>query len=126
MSVKYPKILKKQLCEDICFNGKSTLKMADDYGIPIKTLEKWITAFAFITRLLRYLLPTDFKSIRSYGFYNKSNKLCDNIKYVISKEKIKIKRELLKWKNLILNSFNRIPTICPNCKQIMEPLFEVS
>ena len=35
MSVKYPKILKKQLCTDICLNGKST----------IKTLEKWITAF---------------------------------------------------------------------------------
>ena len=45
MSVKYPKILKKQLCENICLNGNSTLKTADDYGIPIKTLEKWITAF---------------------------------------------------------------------------------
>ena len=88
--------------------------------------EEKISAFAFITRLLRHLLPTEFKSIRSYSFYNKSNKLCDNIKYVISKEKIKIKRELLKWKNLILTSFNRIPIICPNCKQIMEPLFEVS
>ena len=88
--------------------------------------EEKISAFAFITRLLKHLLPTGFKSIRSYGFYNKSNKLCNNIKYVISKEKIKIKRELLKWKNLILTSFNRIPIICPKCKQIMEPLFEVS
>ena len=77
--------------------------------------EEKISAFAFITRLLRHLLPTGFKSIRSYGFYNNSNKLCDDIKYIIFKEKIKIKRELLKWKNLILTSFNRIPIICPKC-----------
>lgn len=60
------------------------------------------------------------------GFYNKSNKLCDNIKYIISKEKVKIKRDLLKWKNLILTSFNRIPIICPRCNILMECLFEVS
>ncbi len=88
--------------------------------------EQTVSVFEFITKLLCHLLPTGFKSIRSYGFYNKSNKLCDNIKYVISKEKIKFKRQLLKWKNLILTSFNRIPIICPKCNQIMEPLFEVS
>lgn len=71
--------------------------------------QETVSAFEFITKLLCHLLPTGFKSIRSYGFYNKSNKLCDNIKYVISKEKIKFKRQLLKWKNLILTSFNRIP-----------------
>ncbi len=58
--------------------------------------EVTVSAFEFITKLLCRLLPTGFKSIRSYGFYNKSNKLCDNIKYVISKEKIKFKRQLLK------------------------------
>lgn len=71
------------------------------------------SAFEFITKLLRHLLPEHFKSIRSYGFHNKASKLCDNIKYVISKEKGRIKRDLLKWKNLILTSFNRIPIICP-------------
>ena len=84
------------------------------------------SAFEFITKLLRHLLPENFKSIRSYGFYNKSNKLCDNIKYIISKEKLKFKRDLLKWKNLILTSFNRIPIICPKCDTLMECLFEVS
>ena len=84
------------------------------------------SAFEFITKLLRHLLPENFKSIRSYGFYNKSNKLCGNIKYIISKEKVKIKRDLLKWKNLILTSFNRIPIICPRCNILMECLFEVS
>lgn len=84
------------------------------------------SSFEFITKLLRHLLPEHFKSIRSYGFYNKSSKLCDNIKYVISKEKIRLKRDLLKWKNLILTSFNRIPIICPLCGEIMEAAFEVS
>lgn len=82
--------------------------------------------FEFITKLLRHLLPENFKSIRSYGFYNKSSKLCDKIKYIISREKIKIKRDLLKWKNLILTSFNRIPIICPLCEKMMKPEFEVS
>lgn len=88
--------------------------------------EETNSAFEFITKLLRHLLPQNFKSIRSYGYYNKSHKLCDTINYVISREKIKFKRELLKWKNLILTSFNRIPIICPHCGILMEPLFEVS
>lgn len=42
---KYPNSLKKQLCIDICYNKKSTLQTANDFSIPIKTLEKWITSF---------------------------------------------------------------------------------
>lgn len=45
MTMHYNIELKKKLCEDICINGKSTLKTANEYNIPIKTLEKWITAF---------------------------------------------------------------------------------
>lgn len=41
----YPNSLKKQLCVDICYNKKSTIKTADEFSIPLKTLEKWITAF---------------------------------------------------------------------------------
>ena len=43
--MQYNRELKKKLCEDICFNHCSTLKTANEYNIPIKTLEKWITAF---------------------------------------------------------------------------------
>lgn len=84
------------------------------------------TAFSFITKLLQHLLPSNFKSIRSYGFYNNSSKLCDNIIRVISKEKIKFKRNLLKWKNLILTSFKRIPIKCSKCGHLMDFSFEVS
>ena len=84
------------------------------------------SAFGFITKLLRHLLPSNFKSIRYYGFYNNSSKFCDMIISVIDKEKSKFKKELLKWKNLILTSFLRIPIKCPNCGTLMECLFEVS
>ena len=97
-----------------------------DFGFNIHEIFFNYSAFEFITKLLRHLLPENFKSIRSYGFYNKSSKLCDKIKYIISREKIKIKRDLLKWKNLILTSFNRIPIVCPLCGEMMKPEFEVS
>ena len=45
MNSKYTIDLKRKLCIDICFNGKSTIKTAQEYNIPLKTLEKWITAF---------------------------------------------------------------------------------
>ncbi len=43
--MQYNRELKKKLCEGICLNGLSTLKTANEYNIPIKTLEKWITAY---------------------------------------------------------------------------------
>lgn len=33
------------------------------------------SALSFISKIIRHLLPSNFKSIRSYGFYNKSSKL---------------------------------------------------
>lgn len=83
-------------------------------------------ALSFINKIIRHLLPSNFKSIRYYGFYNKSSKLCDNIIRVISKEKIKFRRSLLKWSNLLLTSFKRIPIRCPKCGSLMEYSFEVS
>lgn len=45
MSVLYKNSLKKQMCIDICLNGHSTIKTAQKYNVPLKTLENWITAF---------------------------------------------------------------------------------
>lgn len=33
------------LCENVCLNGKSTIKTAEEYSVPLKTFEKWITSF---------------------------------------------------------------------------------
>lgn len=45
MQVKYPSYLKKKVCEEICVEKQSTIKTAEGYGIPLKTVEKWITAY---------------------------------------------------------------------------------
>ena len=37
--------LKKKLCELICLHNASTIKTANEFNVPLKTLEKWITAF---------------------------------------------------------------------------------
>lgn len=84
------------------------------------------SAFSFITKILQHLLPTNFKSIRYYGFYNKSTSLCDKLIKIVRKEKIPFMRSLLKWHNSILKSFNRIPIKCPKCGRLMELSFEVT
>lgn len=45
MNTIYNTDLKKKLCEEICLNGNSTIKTAHEYNVPLKTLEKWITAY---------------------------------------------------------------------------------
>lgn len=84
------------------------------------------SAFSFITKILRHLLPSNFKSIRYFGFYNKSNSLCDKLITIIKKEKISFMRSLLKWQHSIFTSFNRIPIKCPKCGNLMKLCFEVS
>lgn len=42
---KYSNRFKKVICELICDLGHSTLRTAEEYGIALKTLEKWITAY---------------------------------------------------------------------------------
>ncbi len=45
MNMYYSTNLKKKLCENICIRNASTIKTAEEYNVPLKTLEKWITAF---------------------------------------------------------------------------------
>lgn len=84
------------------------------------------SAFSFITKLLRHLLPSNFKSIRYYGFYNKCDKLDNDDNFIIKKDKIPFRKSLIKWHNSILTSFNRIPIKCPKCGHLMDFAFEVS
>ena len=42
---KYTYEFKKKLCKMVCINHNSTCKTAKEYGVPLKTLEKWITAY---------------------------------------------------------------------------------
>lgn len=43
--MNYTNDLKKYMCIDVCVNGKSTMKTAEVNAVPLKTFEKWITAF---------------------------------------------------------------------------------
>lgn len=38
MNMHYSIELKKKLCEQICLNSNSTIKTAEEYNIPLKTL----------------------------------------------------------------------------------------
>ena len=77
------------------------------------------SAFSFITKLLRHLLPSNFKSIRSYGFYNKLSKLPVDTNMIVSKENIPFRKQMTKWCNSIISSFDRIPIKCPKCGTLM-------
>lgn len=84
------------------------------------------SAFSFMTKILRHLLPHNFKSIRYFGFYNKNVKIDNNVNRIVKKEKIPFRKSLLKWHNSILTSFNRIPIKCPKCGHLMDFVYEVS
>ena len=73
-----------------------------------------------------HILPSNFKSIRYFGFYNKSVKIDNESNTIIKKEKIPFYNSLILWKNSILTSFNKISIVCPKCGHLMDSFFEVS
>lgn len=67
MNTQYTIELKRKLCIAICLNGKSTIKTAEEYNIPLKTLEKWITAFNKDNHCFNPKIEeNDFKTIDSF------------------------------------------------------------
>ena len=76
--MQYSRELKKKLCEDICFNHSSTLKTANEYNIPIKTLEKWITAFNKDNHSSSLSITNDYIDL-----YNSMDKLSSKLKTVV-------------------------------------------
>lgn len=45
MSKKYSNDLKSMIVNFICFERRSTFKTAEQFDIPLKTVEKWVTAY---------------------------------------------------------------------------------
>lgn len=94
MNVHYNLDLKKKLCTDICIHGKSTIQTAHEYNIPLKTLEKWITAFNKDNHCFdpKFTVINDFKIIDSFvdsDFDNLSN---EELKKLLMKKDIEIAR----------------------------------
>lgn len=94
MTMHYNIELKKKLCEDICINGKSTLKTANEYNIPIKTLEKWITAFNKDNHCFdpKVEIINDFKILNNPNDSNYDDLSFDELKKQLMKKDIEIAR----------------------------------
>lgn len=45
MPRQYEKKMKNEVAHLICVERKSTIKTAEEYKVPLKTVEKWVTAF---------------------------------------------------------------------------------
>lgn len=92
--MKYNRELKKKLCEDICINHASTLKTANEYNIPIKTLEKWITAFNKDNHCFDPVIEivNNFSLIDKPDFTNYNNLSNEDLKTIIMKKDIEITR----------------------------------
>lgn len=91
----YSRELKKKICEMICFNGDSTLKTANDFNIPIKTLEKWITAFNKDNHCFDPIVDNDidFKIVPNKDDYLDYNNLSSQeLKNIIMKKDIELAR----------------------------------
>lgn len=79
-----------------------------------------IHIFEWIARLIRHIPEANFKTVRYYGFYaSKSHKLYNTCKLLIDKAKLPFYKSLIKWRNLMISSFNKDPLKCPNCGSIM-------
>ena len=93
--MKYSRDLKKELCEKICVNGDSTLKTANEYGIPIKTFEKWITAYNKDNHCFDPIIETitDIKLINNINNTIDYNDLSNaELKHELMKKDIEIER----------------------------------
>lgn len=94
MSMNYTTELKKNLCEEICLNHASTIKTAEEFNAPLKTLEKWITAFnkdnhCFDTKIEIF---NDFKIIDEPNNSDYDDLSVDELRKVLMKKDIEITR----------------------------------
>lgn len=94
MNMHYSIELKKKLCEQICLNSASTIKTAEEYNIPLKTLEKWITAFNKDCHCFdpKVEFVNDFKLIDKSNDSNYDDLSLDELKKQLMKKDIEIAR----------------------------------
>jgi len=86
--------LKKKLCERICIHGDSTIKTAEEYNIPLKTLEKWITSYNKNSNCFDSKMEdiNDFKIVDNFNPVSYDNLSYDDLKKEIMKKDIEIAR----------------------------------
>ena len=72
-----------------------------------------------IKRLIVHIPDKNFKYIRYYGAYHNSTKINVDIVKLISKEKIAFKKSLLRWRVMLIFSFQKDPLKCDKCNSDM-------
>lgn len=92
--MKYSIEIKKKLCEMICLNHYSTIKTAEKYNIPLKTLEKWITAYNKDSHCFDPKIESvnDFSIITESTHSNYDDLDIDDLKKQLMKKDIEIAR----------------------------------
>ena len=92
--MQYNRELKKRICESICINRASTLKTANEFNIPIKTLEKWITAYNKDNHCFDPIIESinDFKFVNDTDVSNYNDLSSEELKKEIMKKDIEIAR----------------------------------
>ena len=84
-----------------------------------------IPIFEFITRLIRHIPESNFKTIRYYGFYSsKGHPLLEFARRIIDKTKAAFKRAQNRWRELMIHSFQKDPLQC-SCGTIMKWSYDV-
>ena len=71
MEAKYSKELKSCVVYEICELGRSTSKTAKEFNIPVKTVEKWITAYNKNPKVFNITQISDKERIQELESENK-------------------------------------------------------
>ena len=109
-------------CGRPCFASYRIIDVEDNYITfwyqrheDDKFVVEKIHIFEFIGRLIKHIPEKNFKTIRYCGYYSsKHRSLYDKVR----------KKSLNKWRNLMVNSFNKDPLKC-SCGFIMEYQYSV-
>ena len=62
----YTNELKKIMCKAVCDEHKSTIAIAELYHVPLKTFEKWITAYNKDPKVFNSKGATEFKITKKF------------------------------------------------------------
>ncbi len=112
-----------------CFAQYRIIDIKDDFitfwyqrhGDDVFVVER-IHIFEFMARLIRHIPESNFKTIRSYGFYSsKKHHFYDVARKVIHKTKVAFYNSLNSWRNLSILAFKKDPLLC-SCGTIMNLL----
>lgn len=90
----YNKNFKAMIVNLICVEKHSTIKIAEQFDVPLKTIEKWVTAYNKDNHCFDPIIETitDFKIINDSNNLNYDDLDSDELKDILMKKDIEIAR----------------------------------